>query len=127
VWGTVQHADSAPRTFDRVFPERVYAFSEDELLVRAAPFRTGWSVVVPLFSESDEAVEHDTITVIAPTRVRPEDREENAWIIRFADPAIVSTYVVSAGAREILSVDTQQRRTGAVLRYRGVSGSSAGG
>lgn len=118
VWGTVQHADSAQRKVDRMFPEPVFAFSEVELLVRAVPFRSGWSIVVPLFSESDEDVEHDTITVVSPIQLRDNGRDLGAWIIRFADPAIVSTYILSAHSREILSIDTQQRRTGAVLRFR---------
>jgi hypothetical protein len=119
VWGTVQHGDSASRVFDRVFSDPVFAFNENDLLVRAVRFRSGLSVVLPLFSESDESVERDTITVVAPTTVRRNDRDEDAWIIRFADPAIVSTYVVLATSRELLSVDTQQRRTGSVLRFRG--------
>ncbi|HXT17609.1 MAG TPA: hypothetical protein VN706_18350 [Gemmatimonadaceae bacterium] len=110
VSGTVQHADSAPRRFDRVFTEPVFAFSEVDLLVRAVPFREGWSIVVPLFSESDEAVEYDTITVTA--------RREDVWVVRFADPAIVSTYDVLARSREIVAIDTEQRRTRAVIRYR---------
>lgn len=118
VWGTVQHADSAPRQFDRVFPEPLFAFSEVDLLVRAVPFRAGWSVVVPLFSESDEEVEHDTITVLASRQARHGDRDEPAWLIRFADPAIISTYTVLAGTREILSIETEQRRTHAIVRYR---------
>ena len=118
VWGTVQHADSAPRTVDRVFPTPVFAFSEVELLVRAVPFRRGWGVVVPLFSEADEDVEHDTITVEAATRVRVNEREEAAWTVRFADPAIVSTYVLLAASREVFSTDTRQRRSGGLLLFR---------
>jgi hypothetical protein len=118
VWGTVQHGDSTPRVFDHVFSDPVFAFNENDLLVRAVAFRSGLSVVLPLFSESDESVERDTITVVAPTKVRRNDRDEDAWIIRFADPAIVSTYVVLAASRQILSLDTQQRRSGAVLHFR---------
>ncbi len=114
VWGTVQHADSAPRAFDRTFSEPVFAFSEVELLVRSLPFTPGESRVVPLFSESDEAVEHDTITIVMRDTVR---RGGPAWIVRFADPAIVSAYTIGAASRAILATETRQRRTGAVLRY----------
>lgn len=124
VWGTVQHADSAPRVFDRQFAEPVFAFSEVDLLVSAVPWRRDWSIVLPLFSESDEDVEHDTITVLAPTRVRRNGRDEDAWAVRFADPAIISTYVVLAGSREIESIDTEQRRSHAVIRYRERAGLS---
>lgn len=117
VWGTVQHADSAVRAVDRVFAEPVFAFNEVDLLVRSTPFRPGWSVVLPLFSEADEDVEHDTITVTGSTRVPRHGRNDTAWVIRFADPAIVSTYLVLAESREIFSVDTEQRRSHAVIRY----------
>ena len=118
VWGTVQHADSAAQPVDQVVTERVFAFNEVDLLVRSVPFRRGWSVVVPLFSEVDEAVEHDTIAVIAPDRVRRGGQDEDAWTVRFADPAIVSTYTVLADSREIWAIDTEQRRTHAIVRYR---------
>ena len=121
VWGTVQHADSAPRNFDRVFPERLFAFAEVDLLVRAVPFQSGWTTVVPLFSEADEDVEHDTITVVGTKQVRRDQRDEAAWIVRFADPAIISTYTVLAASRAILSIDTEQRRSHAVIRYRDAS------
>jgi hypothetical protein len=118
VWGTVEHADSATRDVDRVYPDAVFAFNEVDLLVRAVPFQSGWSTIVPLFSEADEAVEHDTITVVAPTHVRRNSRDERAWIVRFADPAITSKYVVAADSREIVSIDTEQRQSHALIHYR---------
>lgn len=117
VWGAVQHGDSTPRPFDRVFGEPVFAFNEVDLLVRSVPFRQGWTVVVPLFSEADADVEHDTITVLGGTHAPYENRDEDAWLIRFADPAIVSTYTVLAGSRAIASIETEQRRTHAVILY----------
>jgi hypothetical protein len=124
VWGTVQHADSAPRSFDRVFVEPVFAFNEVELLVRSTPLQPGWSAVVPLFSEADEDVEHDTITVIRPTTVQRGGHEQRAWIIQFADPAIVSSYTLLDRTREISEIETRQRRTGALLRYSDMRGSA---
>jgi hypothetical protein len=118
VRGTVEHADSAARVVDKVFSEPVFAFNEVDLLVRSTPFRRGWSVVVPLFSEADEDVEHDTITVNDSIQVHRNGSDATVWVIRFADPAIVSTYSVLAESREILSVDTEQRRSHAVIRYR---------
>ena len=121
VWGTVQHGDSAARAVDRMFPEPVLAFSEVDLLIRSVPFRRGWSVVVPLFSEADEDVEHDTITVVEPTVTRRNGHDESAWLVRFADPAIVSSYVVLVDSRDIVAIDTEQRRSRAVIRYRGIA------
>lgn len=114
VWGTVQHKDSAARSFDQQFPEDLFAFSEVDLLVRSLPFRQGLQVVVPLFSENDALEEHDTLTVIGPDSA---NRSADGWVVRFADPAIVAHYVVSARSREILSDEVLQRRTGSRLRY----------
>ncbi|HEX8946152.1 MAG TPA: hypothetical protein VF785_23655 [Gemmatimonadaceae bacterium] len=114
VRGTVQHVDSAARTIDLTFPEDVFAFSEVELLVRSLPLRPAFTTVVPLFSENDEAVEHDTMTVVA--RDRSPEREPG-WIVRFADPAIVTRYVIGERSRAILAAETTQRRSGARLRY----------
>jgi hypothetical protein len=84
-----------------------------DLLVRSAPFREGYSVVVPLFSEMDEAIEHDTITVLGAEKLG----DRNGWRVRFADPAIVAEYVVEESSREILSHELTQRSTGVRLRF----------
>lgn len=118
VRGTVQHADSTPRTIDRTFPEDVFAFSEVELLVRSLPFTSSRTVIVPLFSENDEAVEYDSLTVIGRD---PSPRAEPRWIVRFADPAIVTRYVVDERTRAILGAETTQRRSGTRLRYVSVA------
>jgi hypothetical protein len=114
VRGTVQHADSAPRTIDRTFPEDVFAFSEVELLVRSLPLASSWTIVVPLFSENDEAVEYDTLNVVGRD---PSSGAEARWVVRFADPAIVTRYVLDERTRAILGAETTQRRSGARLRY----------
>jgi hypothetical protein len=114
VTGSIQRQDSAARPFDQAFAQDIFAFSEVELLVRSLPFNPGLSLVVPLFSESDAAQELDTMTVIGPDSATSPRR---GWVIRFADPAIVTRYVIDAQSRAILSAETMQRRTGARLRY----------
>ena len=113
ITGTIAPTDSAPRQFDHTFPEAPLAFNEVDLLVRSAPFRNGYSVVVPLFSEMDEAIEHDTITVLGTEKLG----DRNGWRVRFADPAIVAEYVVDEASREILSHELTQRTTGVRLRF----------
>jgi len=114
VTGTIQAPDSAPRAFDQTFAQRVFAFNEVDLLVRSLPFRAGARFVVPLFSEVDADVEMDTLSVVGPDSTT---RGASHWVIRFADPAIVSLYDVAAASRGVLSVETLQRRTGSRLRY----------
>ncbi len=114
VTGSIQRQDSAARPFDQTFAQDIFAFSEVDLLVRSLPFNPGLSLVVPLFSESDAAQELDTMTVIGPDSTTSPRR---GWVVRFADPAIVTRYVIDAQSRAILSAETTQRRTGALLRY----------
>src|SRR5581483_12083889 len=86
VTGTVQPVDSAARQLDRAFPYPVFAFSEVDLLACSLPFHPGASFVVPLFSEMDEDLETDTLTVVG----RDTTSSAARWVVRFADPAIVS-------------------------------------
>ena len=117
ITGTVQHPDSAPRRFDRTFPEVPFAFNEVEALVRSVPLRTGFEAVVPLFSEIDETIEHDTIAVLGP------DSLPGIWRVRFADPVIVSVYEIDGSERRTRGYQVIQRRSGLRIRYVPPTGS----
>lgn len=112
VTGTIQPHDSAQRAYDQSFPNNVFAFQEVELLARSLPFRQGFSVVVPLFSEVDHALEMDTLTVVGPDTARA-----GAWIVRFADPAIVSHYEIDRTSRAMVMSETSPRRSDVRMRY----------
>ena len=100
-------ADSAT-SFDRKYDLPVFAFSEVELLVRSLPYRAGFTSIVPLYSEGDDAIEMDSISVVS---AGPEQ-----WTIRFADPAIIATYGLDVATRRILSYDVVSRKTGGRAR-----------
>lgn len=112
VWGTIQPHDSAQRPYDQRFPTNVFAFQEVDLLARSLPFRTNFSVVVPLFSEVDHDLEMDTLTVLGPDTARA-----GAWVVRFADPVIVEHYVVDRTSRAMISSETTPRRADIRMRY----------
>ncbi len=112
VTGTIQPHDSAQRAYDQSFPNNVFAFQEVDLLARSLPFRQGFSVVVPLFSEMDHALEMDTLTVLGPDTARA-----GAWIVRFADPVIVSHYVIDRTSRAMVMTETTPRRSNVRMRY----------
>lgn len=118
VTGAIQHGDSAPRSISRNFGETVYAFNEVDELVRSLRYRIGLSLVVPLFSEADADLEHDTLTVLRDTTTRDGMR---AWIVRFADPVIVTRYLVDAHSREIVEMETRQRKSGILFRLEPVN------
>ena len=116
ITGSVQVGDSAPRHYVATFGERPFAFNEVEVLIRSVPLRAGATFVIPLFSEIDQAIEHDTIVVIgaedsgASEGVRP-------WKVRFADPAIVTIYTVSPDSHRVLDAVTTQRKSGMRFHY----------
>jgi hypothetical protein len=116
VVGTVTVKDSAPRPYDTTFAEAPFAFNEVEVLVRSVPFRAGVTEVMPLFSEIDQAIEHDTVTVLG-TATAPLDHAPRVWRVRFADPAIVTVYDVNQDSRRILGAVTTQRQSGTRFRY----------
>jgi hypothetical protein len=66
-------------------------------------------MILPLFSEADAELEHDTITVVTDTALADG---RTAWIVRFADPVIVQQYVVDAISRHTIRITTQQRKSG---------------
>ncbi len=112
VSGTVQPHDSAQRPYDQSFPNNVFAFNEVDLIALSLPFRQGLSVVVPLFSEVDRALEMDTLTVLGPDTARA-----GAWVVRFADPVIINHYVIDRTSRAMVSMETVPRRGGVRMRY----------
>jgi hypothetical protein len=114
VTGSVQAGDSASVPYARTFERRVFAFNQVEALVRSVPYRVGFHAVVPLFSEVDKALEHDTIDVLR--RGAPAGGD-STWIVRFADPAITSEYTVDGAARAIRETRTTNRRSGTLFRY----------
>ncbi|HEX6809757.1 MAG TPA: hypothetical protein VF118_17350 [Gemmatimonadaceae bacterium] len=87
----------------------MFAFNELETLVRSLRYRVGQRVVVPLFSEGDHALEHDTLSVLSRTT---QDDGAPLWTIEFADPVITTRYRVDGRSREVLDAVTRQRRSG---------------
>jgi hypothetical protein len=116
VEGTVRPGDSAQRAYDQTFPSNVFAFNELELLARSLPFKEGLSVVVPLFSEVDRALEMDTPTVMGPD-TSSAGRGRNAWLVRFADPSIVDHLVIDRASRELITSEVFPRKTEMRMRY----------
>lgn len=115
VQGSVRRGTANPRTVSATFAGTPFAFSELPLIVRALRFRPSLDLVVPLFSEADGDLEHDTLRVVED-RVPPGGPEQ--WVVRFADPMIVQHYLVDARSRTIVSVSTWQRKTGNVLHQQ---------
>jgi hypothetical protein len=115
---TATAPDSAPRTTQRHFDATPFGFNQLELIVRSLPFRAGYHRVVALYSEGSGELEHDTLDVIsrgAPSA--PGDGGvRSTWMIRFADPAIVTVYQVDPASRQILSAETTQRQGGRRFR-----------
>lgn len=99
--------DSAPTTTDTAYGVTVFAFNEQELVLRSLPLHAGFTAILPLYSEGSNQLELDTATVLALGAVRKG--QGPAWTIRFADPAIIETYLIDARTRVILSHETISR------------------
>lgn len=109
--------DSAPQVSDTTYPTPVFAFNEQELVLRSLPLAPGYSRILPLYSEGSDSLERDTVTVLGGPA--PVSGSVAAWTVRFADPAIVETYVIDDRSRQILSHEVTGRRSGAKIRVVG--------
>ncbi|MEO8479960.1 MAG: hypothetical protein ABI542_10055 [Gemmatimonadota bacterium] len=107
---TVQAGDSAAVASETEFPEPVLAFNQVEMIVRSVPLQVGYTVVLPLYSEIEGAVESDTITVESGPR-KVDSRI--LWRVRFADPVIVAYYTVDGISHSVVSYESTSRATGA--------------
>jgi hypothetical protein len=108
---TIQVGDSAPRALDRSFPMPVFGFNQLELVLQSLPLRPGFHAILPLYSEGDDSLELDTATVVK-IALSENDSPYPSWTVRFADPAIVSTYVIATLSRRIISYEVQARKSG---------------
>lgn len=111
VMARLARGDSAPDTRELSYPHPVFAFNELDVLVRSLPYARGYTRVVPLFSEGDNDLEYDTLTVLEKV---PETAGEPAlWKVRFADKVIVVEFAVEEGSRRIVSRIGGARASGA--------------
>lgn len=106
---TVQVADSAPVTTEVEFPEPVFAFNQVDMIIRSLPKQVGYTVVLPLYSEIDAAVEHDTLTVESGPQAADSP---GLWRFRFADPVIVAYYMVDPRTHAVVSYESRSRSSG---------------
>jgi hypothetical protein len=105
------HLGDSTRTFEMHFALPVFAFSEIDLLIRSLPFSNGYHAIVPLYSEGDDSLEMDTVTVTGPI--------DHQWSVRFGDAVIVATYGIDSASRQIERYDLVNRRSrGRVRRVR---------
>lgn len=88
-------ADST-RTSEHEYPHPVFHFNELDVLIRAVPLERGYRAIVPLYSEGDDALEMDSISV---DRRNPS----GTWDVRFADKVTVSHYGIDPTSRAIVS------------------------
>jgi hypothetical protein len=109
--GTVRQINTSHdsvSTLERRYQMPVFAFSEVEMLVRSLPYHDDYTAILPLYSEGDDAIEMDSVSLVAS---RP-----GRWTIRFADPAIVAIYGIEPATRRILSYDVTSRKTNGKAR-----------
>jgi hypothetical protein len=104
----VNRLGDSTQSFQKRFTLPVFAFSEVDLVVRSLPYASGYRTILPLYSEGDDSLEMDTVAVVG--------RAGHGWTVRFADPAIVATYVIDSTLRRVTQYDVMSRRNGAHAR-----------
>ena len=106
---TVTTPDSGTRSREHAYDVPVFHFNELDVLVSSLPLREGYEAIVPLYSEGSDELEMDSVRVMSRDSA-------GVWSVRFADPAIVSTYGIHAATREIVRYDVVLRRDGGRFR-----------
>jgi hypothetical protein len=106
---TITSPDSGTRSREHTYDVPVFHFNELDMLIRSLPLRAAYEAILPLYSEGSDELEMDTVRVMA----RDAD---GIWSVRFADPAIVSTYGIHPSTRAIVRYDVLSRRSGGVGR-----------
>lgn len=102
---TVLRAITAPDTSvahgSNTYPVPDFNFNELDELIRSIPLRDGFRTLVPLYSEGDNALEIDTVSVQGKAG-------DGAWSVRFADKVIVSHYEINEASRAIVRVEIER-------------------
>ena len=106
---TITRPDSATRTREHTYDLPVFHFNELDVLLRSLPLREGYEAILPLYSEGSDQLEMDSVRVMSKA-------SNGVWSVRFADPAIVSTYGIDGKTREIVSQEVLGRASGAHSR-----------
>ena len=116
---STQRRDSAAQHTVRELATPAFPFNQGEMVMRALPLEVGYHVLLPLFSEIDQVVEVDTVTVESGPSGAPQAGDH--WLVRFADGAEIRTYEIEAASRRIVSVNVVYRRNGRRSRLVRVS------
>lgn len=104
---SVQRGDSLGPVHSVTFDRPVFGFNQREELLRVTRLQPGDTLILPLYSEIDAALELDTISLVAAD---PSTGPTGAIHLRFADPAIVATVTVDTLTSRILDELIQNRR-----------------
>ena len=108
---TIQVGDSTPRVLDRTFPMTVSdSISSSSYCshFRCAQAFARFSHSTPRATTRSSSIPRRSCS----SHKRLTTPHASSWTVRFADPAIVSTYVIDTLSRRITSYDIQARKSG---------------
>ena len=92
--------DSIVKVTARRYAHAPFPFNQLELVLARLPLRTGYQTALPLYSEGDDSVEVDTVTVLGLTRDAPP-----RWRVRFVDPVVSVMYLVDSATRRPVGIE----------------------
>ena len=102
--------DSLRSSAEHTYDVPVFGFAQLDQLVRAMPFKAGYHVIVPLYSEVDDSLERDTVDVRG-------QGPDGMWNIRFADKVIIGSYAIDPVTRRIERHDVIRHAGGPHMHY----------
>jgi hypothetical protein len=116
VRGTIDRPGAAPQRVSATYDEPMFALHEvGPLVCSLEHYRAGMTEIVPVFSATDETVQHDTLSVLRPM---PLAGRAPGWVVRFTTPGSTTDYVVDTATRRIVDAVSTRRDTGTEIRYQ---------
>jgi hypothetical protein len=107
---TITQPDSATKISDHDFGAPMFHFEGLDAVIRSIPLRPDYRTIVRLYSEGDDAIETDTISVDGRDR-------SGVWNVRFADPVIIAHYGIDGNTRRIVRYDIARHADRAHFMY----------
>jgi hypothetical protein len=106
----VMQPDSARKVIDHDFTPEMFHFSGLDEVIRSVPLRAGYHAILPLYSEGDDGMEMDSVTVEGKGT-------DGLWNVRFSDPVIIAHYGIDEKTHEIMRHDIDRHADRSHFKY----------
>ena len=115
VTGTITPADSAPRVVHSELGARVFDATWLGVLIPALPLAKGYTSLLPGYTVETGKIEFDTVAVTGASTLPVAGQPRPVWVVRYADPYIVNTYLVDQDTHVVRREEIHPRAGGSLL------------